>query len=392
MDELRRWESPPINFAKDQEPRHIEGWKTRYMEGWRILRKLAALSFAVPSWPRGPTLKHIRIVHTHTGHLGLKPTASHVMDDLLRAREDGAHISIINSILGGPADHNPVGTVLTSLIFSGVGCRSDPVDEVTQIGALTIPASSSGLGKVDLLPEQFKECINTVYERTVYEKAVLEQAVLEPTRAEKKKSRKKPPPPPPPPSPPPPQEVPLWGSCIVPMGAITGPHTDYSGCSQLIQHIQGRKLWLCWPPTTHNLDIYLRKRLSGNLNLLTEDAIDILEDMELLLLDDDQMCFTLPGGTIHAVLTFTTSCHTGLKLWRVEDLEVAKEMTKIQSENMDQRATLDQSTFDSCRKYFMDLKGELENWGELGRKNGENNEKICQWILDSEEKLRHIDG
>ena len=361
------------------------------MEGWRILRKLAGLSFAVPSWPHGPTLKHIGIIHTHTDHLKVKPSGLHVMEDLLQAREDGAHISIVNSILGGPADHNPIGTVLASLVFSGVGCRSDPVEEVTQIGALTIPASSSGLGKVDLLPERFKVCTNTVYERTVYKKAVHEHeqavAVHEPS-AEKRKSRKKPPPPPPPP----PQEVPFWGSCIVPMGAITDPHTDYSGCSQLVQHIQGRKLWLCWPPTAHNLDIYLRKRLSGNLVLSTEDAIDTLEDMELLLLDNHQMCFTLPAGTIHAVLTFTVSCHTGLKLWRVEDVEIAKEMTKIQSEHMDQRATLDQSTFESCQKYFVDLKGELENWRELGRKNGEQNEKIYRWILDSEEKLKHIDG
>ncbi len=343
------------------------------MEGWRILWKLAALSFAVPSWPHGPELKHIGIIHAHTSHLKLKPKALHVVEDLLRARDDGVHISIVNSILGGPADHNSIGTVITSLIFSGVGCRYDPTEEVTQIAALTIPASSSGLGGVDLLPERFKVCTNTVYERGVYEQRT--------PSAEKKKSKssKKPQVQPP--------EVPLWASCVVPIGAITGPHLDYCGCSQLIQHIQGRKLWLCWPPTTHNLDIYLRKRLSGNLTLSTEDAIDILEDMELLLLDDKQTCFTLPGGTIHAVLTFTASCHTGLKLWRMEDLEVAKEMTKIQSENMDQRATLDQSTFGSCQEYFEDLKGELENWGELGMKNGENNEKIRQWILDSKEKL-----
>jgi hypothetical protein len=376
IDELRRWESPPINFAKDQTPRHIEGWKTRYMEGWRILQKLAALPFAVPSCQprREPKLiKHIEIIHTNTGHLNHKPNPLHVMEDLLRAREDGVHISTVNSILGGPADHISVGMMMTSLIFSGVGCRSDPVEEVTQIGALTIPTSSSGLGTVDILPERFKVCTKTVYERTVCKQR----------NAEKKKSKKMPLVQP--------FEVPLWASCIVPVGAITSPHTDYSGCSQLIQHIQGRKLWLCWPPTPHNLDTYLRKRLSGSIGLSTEDAIDLLQDMELLLLDEEQTCFTLPGGTIHAVVTLTPSCHIGLKLWRVEDLEVARAMSKIQLEHMNQRITLDRSTFDFCQNYFADLKGEVEYWKELERKNAEDNEKICRWISESEEMLKHID-
>jgi hypothetical protein len=299
----------------------------------------------------------------------------HVVEDLLRAREDGVHISIVNSILGSPADHISVSAIITSLIFSGVGCRSDPVEEVTQIAALTIPASSSGLGKVDLLPARFKVCTKTVYERTVYH---------EQRNGEKKKSKKKPQVQP--------LEVPLWASCVVPVGAITSPHTDYSGCAQLIQHIQGRKLWLCWPPTAHNLDIYLRKRLSGNLSLSTEDAIDLLQDMELLLLDDDQTCFTLPGGTIHAVLTFTESCHTGLKLWRAEDLKVARAMSEIQSEHVDRMITLDSSTFGFCKQYFADLMGELEYWRELGRKNAEVNENICRWILESEKMLEQIDN
>lgn len=385
MEELGRWERPPLSFAKDQTPRHVEGWKTRYMEGWRILQKLAGLTFVIPSWPHEPKLlKHIKIIDTPTDHIELKPNALHVVEDLLQAREHGIHISTVNSMLGSSADHISVSAVLSLLIFSGVGCRYDHVEEVTQIGALTIPASRSGLGKVDFLPEQFKACTKAVYERTVYE-----QKNAEKKKAEKKKSSKKAQVQPPEVQPP---EVPLWASSVVPAGAITGPHTDYAGCSQLIQHIKGRKIWLCWPPSPLNLDIYLRKRLSGNIALSTEDAIDLLQGLELLLLDNDSTCFTLPGGTIHAVLTFTPSCHAGLKLWRVEDLEAAGAMSKIQVEHMNQSIRLDRCTFDFCRHYFSDLRGELEYWKELGQKDTEDNEKIFRHILESEGILKHIDN
>jgi hypothetical protein len=356
MKEYERWNEPPINFGTHP---------TLHEEGSRILRKLAALSLPVPSWSNGPELKHIRIIHEDTDD-HLKPDISHVIKDLFQAAKDGDHISTTNFVKNGPADHNPVEIVIKSLMLSGDRPDHIDIEEVTHIGALTIPLSGSGLGDVNLLPKQVENDTEVVYEQRNVT-----------VGKNKKKSITK--------------LLPSWASCLSPIGAITGPHTDYCGCSQLIQHIQGRKLWLCWPPTPHNLDIYLRKHHSGCDPFSTEEAIDQLQGMELLLLDRKQVCFILPGGTIHAVLTLTRGCHTGLKLCRMEDFEVANRMCKIQSNIMNHPERLDKNIFESCQKFFGELKGELEMWDELRKKslnNGRVNEEIYQWILGSEELIK----
>jgi hypothetical protein len=218
MKEYDRWMKPPITFGT---------YPTLHDQGSRILLKLAALSFPVPSYQfDGPELvKHIKIIHHDTGNV--KPNMHNVLKDLTEAGAKNGHISTINFRKNGPADHNPIEIVLKSIILSG-GRYDSPAEGVNQLGALTIPASKSGLGSIDLLPKQVKDCTEVVYELR---------------NADNKKSNK--------------NLVPFWASCLNPMGAITGPHTDYSGSSQVIQHIEGRKIWLCWPPTPHNLDIYV---------------------------------------------------------------------------------------------------------------------------------------
>lgn len=355
MKEYDRWMEPPISFGMDPDKPGSD--RTLHDQGSRILLKLAALSSPVPSWPDGPELKHIKVIPDTTSEsepTEPKPSIAHVLADLHQARNDGAHISTINFIRDAPANHVPIERVMESLLLSGDRHDVD-VENVIQIGVLTIPAASiGGINSFDLLPEPVKNCKETAYERRKLDSKL----------------------------------VPCWGSCLVPIGAITGPHMDYCGCSQLMRHIYGRKLWLCWPPTPHNLDIYLRKHYWGAVTLPTEDAIDQLEGLELLLVDKEQTCFMLPVGTIHAVVTLTMGCHTGLKLWRMEDFEVAKGMIKIQSEIMDQRVRLCQETFKHYQKYFRDLKGELKKWDELRRKNLANGMEIQQWLLDIEQALR----
>ena len=363
MDEYDRWTRPPITFAAPE---------TVHNQGKRILQKLAGRSSPIPSWPRGPELKNIRIVHDSTEHLQLKPDISDVLADLIRAGKAHAHMSITNFLLNGAADHVPVKTVLKSLAMSGD--RYDPAKErkVIPLGALTIPASCDGLDGIDLLPKQVRVSKEIVYQEKIAE-------------ADESDKRSDPIP------------VPSWESCLVPTGCVTGPHTDYCGCSQLIQHIEGRKLWLCWPPTPHNLDIYLRQHLTGYLDFPTEAAIDQLECMELILLDSEskdpsQACFIMPGGTIHAVVTFSTSCHTGLKLWRLEDLKVAKLMNEIQLKVLYEREGLDGTTFKFYKDYFQDLKDELGNWDKLQRKSKRGNDRneLKEWIKTMRE-LKNID-
>ncbi|KAF8342355.1 hypothetical protein F5887DRAFT_1076153 [Amanita rubescens] len=344
MEEYHRWQSKDITDAAHP---------TLHEQGRKILSKLVTAlsrsSESVPSWPHGPELKHIIIIHAQsTGHLSKgdsdKPDMSHVITDLSEARRNGNHASIVNFLRNGPANHTPIEKLLKLFPLSG----DSSGEKVLPIGALTIPASSSGLDKVNLLPNLVEDCTEFVCER----------------KTEKKKS----------------DHPWAWASCLVPIGAITTPHTDYCGSSQLIQHINGRKLWLCWPPTPSNLDIYVREHFSGLITFSTEDAIDRLEGLELLLLDDEQTRFILPGGTIHAVLTFSQSCHTGLKLCRIGDLDVARKMYKIESENMNEE--LDDNMFEHLQDYFKDVKKELKLWDELRKKskNKEVNEVIRQWI------------
>ena len=359
MEEHRRWQSKDITDAAHP---------ALHEQGRRILLKLVKVlsrsSESVPSWPRGPKLKHIIIIQAQsTGHLSKgnsdKPDMQHVIIDLSVAGKNGNHTSIVNFLRNGPANHVPIEKLLKLFPLSGdrsdekvpsPGDRSD--EKVPRIGALTIPASSSGLDTVNLLLNLVKDCTEFVCER----------------KTEKKKSD---------------HDSPLpwaWASCLVPIGAITGPHMDYCGSSQLIQHIKGRKLWLCWPPTPSNLDIYFREHFSGTIPISTEVAIDRLEGLELLLLDDEQTRFILPAGTIHAVLTFTKSCHTGLKLWRIGDLDVARKMFKIQSETYEEE--LDEDMFVHYQDHFKNLKKELKGWDELQKKskNKEVNKEIRQWI------------
>ena len=100
-----------------------------------------------------------------------------------------------------------------------------------------------------------------------------------------------------------------WGGVLTPAGAITHPHIDYHGAVQLMYHIHGRKLWLLWPATTRNICILLEHELrEGNLIELPE-AIRVLEELDVLLLEDTQEAFYLPAGMIHAAMSFTTCSH-----------------------------------------------------------------------------------
>ena len=91
-------------------------------------------------------------------------------------------------------------------------------------------------------------------------------------------------------------------------------------------HIHGRKLWLFWPVTTHNIRILLERELrEGNLIELPE-AIHVLEELDVLLLEDMQEAFYLPAGMIHAVISFTTCSHAGVYVWAIDKYLIAQDL------------------------------------------------------------------
>ncbi len=56
--------------------------------------------------------------------------------------------------------------------------------------------------------------------------------------------------------------------------AITHTHADYYGCHQLFVHLFGHKIWLLWPPTQINLDLYGKYHTQTTPVNLTSRCID----------------------------------------------------------------------------------------------------------------------
>jgi hypothetical protein len=124
------------------------------------------------------------------------------------------------------------------------------------------------------------------------------------------------------------EKVDSWSSTISPSGAVTPPHLDYHGATQLMYHIGGHKLWLLWPPTEKNLQWYRthRDRLPKPEINTTLEAIEKLEGMRIHYAkpsDNNANGFIVPPYGLHAVLSFTPSTHTGARFWRYEDFSQA---------------------------------------------------------------------
>lgn len=80
-------------------------------------------------------------------------------------------------------------------------------------GALNIPSSSSGIGRCDLRPSPYNtDAISHVEDDS-------------------------------------------WLSVLT-APSSTHPHIDYYGALQYVVHFFGKKLWLLWPPSTHNLEVF----------------------------------------------------------------------------------------------------------------------------------------
>lgn len=118
-------------------------------------------------------------------------------------------------------------------------------------------------------------------------------------------------------------------------------------------------------------------------------AIEELENLELLLVDDSRS-FVIPSGTIHGVMTFTMSCHTGFKLWGLDDFSTAKDLFNINFEVSQDRSRLDDYQVDNFKEIFEHLAGtELPKWGELCEKNigDERSRQVLSWIEECKTKL-----
>lgn len=282
------------------------------------------------------------------GPFNPEPKLEDVLQDLTQAKK-GSNISKVNFGLGSRVTHISTWEVLSSLCQSGDGQQSGPL-----LGALTIPETKGGLGKCSLTAGPFEGSRSHVYENFEGGKR------------------------------------PAWLSSVNPRGSITDPHIDYCGCSQFIRHISGRKLWLFWPPTPHNLKVFCEDYVCGTTHGFSMTvAIEKFEKLEVLLVDSSKS-FVIPPGTIHGVMTFTTSCHTGFKLWGFDGFSTAKDLFNINFEVSKDRSNLDDYQVDSFREVFEHLIGtEFEKWGELCEKNkgDERSNQVLSWIEEVKAKF-----
>jgi hypothetical protein len=111
--------------------------------------------------------------------------------------------------------------------------------------------------------------------------------------------------------------VSIRGSAICPAGTLTDIHKDYSGSGQFMISVEGRKLWLIWPPTEKNLKWWTAHHTRTATATLTLDAINNMEGLELLLHEGQESFLILPYY-FHAVLTFEASAHCGSPIWRLD--------------------------------------------------------------------------
>lgn len=114
-----------------------------------------------------------------------------------------------------------------------------------------------------------------------------------------------------------------FSTAITVPGNLTGPHMDNICVRQFDVHLFGRKLWMVWPPTPHNLK-WMRDNnaIPGAITPeITRLAVQELEGLSLEYFNGDIQSFILPPATIHACISLSLSSHTGCLYQTMEDID-----------------------------------------------------------------------
>ncbi|KAL0572796.1 hypothetical protein V5O48_009175 [Marasmius crinis-equi] len=107
---------------------------------------------------------------------------------------------------------------------------------------------------------------------------------------------------------------------LTPAGHITRPHIDPFPGEGLVYHLEGRKIWVVFPPSDHNLNEVFQSYERGE----SPDLVwwmDRLERPEVYLLEKAGTAFVMPAGTIHACISLDQSSHTGACLVTMDSLD-----------------------------------------------------------------------
>ena len=182
-----------------------------------------------------------------------------------------------------------------------------------------------------------------------------------------------------------------WMSILMPARGITHPHIDFHGASQLMIHIHGRKLWFTWPATDFNVKPLLNHELRDGNPIELLESIDVLEGLELILLNKTQEAFYLPGGMIHAAISFSTCCHAGVYLWALDEYPIAHNLVNYHlSFSAEPITGLLPSMVEYLNIFCHDFDGlELWYWDALAQANHPHKKfpDILEWIKHTREQL-----
>lgn len=182
----------------------------------------------------------------------------------------------------------------------------------------------------------------------------------------------------------------LWTSAIVPLGAVTHPHTDYSGCGQVMFHIEGEKLWLLWPPTKNNMRWYrnVRDRFSNSRNT-TVEAIQNMEGLKVIFCKE-KIAFPVDPYGFHAVLTFSTAAHTGSRVWSFDFFN--ESMAAISEEIKWSGQPANGIPINECIQRLREIKEDLTNWEELAvtKTNDNRSPYISKYIPELKQYIENL--
>lgn len=264
---------------------------------------------------------------------GNQLTLQSVMQDLMHSPP----IPIFEAFSSEP-DNVPWTTadLMTCIFRSSFGAR-DPgwVDEYQVLGTLAVPASEQGSSAVRIaLPDHLKD----------------------------------------------------WGdssdfgyrhnntSVVTGAGYLTEPHFDYAGSSQLIVHVEGRKLWMTWPPTKGNVETFMEYFRSSfrSQRLTLSTALQKLEGLEVRYLTKSGQCFFLLPYEFHACISETCSVHRGHNFVHYDHFEHFRQAHLQVLDSFAQVA--DNTTLGDCNrclKHLEDGRTDLEHyWSLLSNKPG----------------------
>ncbi|EKM78601.1 hypothetical protein AGABI1DRAFT_107127 [Agaricus bisporus var. burnettii JB137-S8] len=105
-----------------------------------------------------------------------------------------------------------------------------------------------------------------------------------------------------------------WDFSAVPGAGLILPHVNSFASEIYISHIQGKQLWLMWPGAAVNYRHLYGSLFAGSGRRLdTVKAIEVLRGLEILFVSDEhpQPAWTLPAGTIYAVITLSPAATHG---------------------------------------------------------------------------------